>query len=115
MAPLVIALPSHRARSRRSLSRRPVVRRRAVSASSPSSRSSVPSSFSITSAIPEGDTNMTLNFKRNITIDLHTGSEHNSFSEEEEDSGVQVSSRSGSHEDVYSDEEDEDDWDYIDE
>ena len=111
--PLVIALPHRRAASsQRSLSRRPV-RRRAPSSSSRVSRSTAPSSVSISPAMgsPRA-TNVDISFRRNITINHSTGSENLVYTDEED--GVQISS--GSQEDEYSDEdEDEEDWDYIDE
>ena len=54
---------------------------------------------------------------RNITINHSTGSENYHYSDEEDSSGVQVSS--GSQDDEYTDSDDDEDedeeWDYIDE
>ncbi|KAJ4301068.1 hypothetical protein N0V90_003158 [Kalmusia sp. IMI 367209] len=122
--PLVIALPHQRAASsRRSLSRRPV-RHRAPSSSSRISRTTSASTVSISptrtisispSRGERGDTNVEIQFRRHITVNNSTGAEHYStFTDEEDSSGVQVSS--GSQGEYTESEEDEDDeWDYIDE
>jgi len=124
--PLVIALPHRRAvsrcPSRPSLSSRRTVNRRAQSlssrATSRTSRSSrtstttAPSSVSISpSRNAKGEADITIRLKRGITVNNYTGAEH-SYSEDE-DSGVRVG-LTGSLEEEYSTDEEEDEEEYSD-
>ena len=64
----------------------------------------------------QGDTNVLLSFRRNITINHSTGAEHYPHTDGEDSSGVQVSSGQDEYTDSEEDdEEDDEEWDYIDE